>query len=107
MEYMKRQESNTRVDVYFDGEKYVFVNAFHGCVAIARRQGLVEFSSDGYKAHVKFSVEKTKRTISKKTINGAIFQMENRYVSTVVEYEWDEVDRDDLPYSVGVSVERR
>ena len=42
MEYYKTQESNTRIDVYFDGGKYVFVNAFHGLVAIASRQGLVE-----------------------------------------------------------------
>lgn len=68
MEYLKTQEYHTRIDVYFDGEKYVFINAFHGCVAIARREGLVEFTNDGFKAHVKFKVEKTIRTISKKTI---------------------------------------
>lgn len=33
--------------------------------------------------------------------------MESRYMSTVVEYEWDEQDRDDLPYSVSVNVEKR
>lgn len=97
MEYIKKTENNTRVDVYFDGEKYVFINAFHGCVAVARREGLVEFSDDGYMAHVKFKVEKTRCTISKRTIDGAIRKMENRYVSTIVEYEWDEVDRDNLP----------
>lgn len=107
MEYIKRTENNTRVDVYFDGEKYVFINAFHGCVAVARREGIVEFSSDGYMAHVKFKVEKTRCTISKKTIDGAIRKMENRYVSTIVEYEWEEVDRDDLPYAVSVKVEER
>ena len=107
MEYIKRTENNTRVDVYFDGEKYVFINAFHGCVAVARREGLVEFSSDGYMAHVKFKVEKTRCTISKKTIDGAIYKMESRYMSTVVEYEWKEVDRDDLPYAVSVKVEER
>lgn len=52
MEYIKRTENNTRVDVYFDGEKYVFINAFHGCVAVARREGLAEFTNDGYMAHV-------------------------------------------------------
>lgn len=107
MEYIKRTENNTRVDVYFDGEKYVFINAFHGCVAVARREGLVEFSSDGYMAHVKFKVEKTRYTISKKTIDGAIYKMENRYVSTIVEYEWEEVDRDNLSYAVSVKVEER
>lgn len=45
MEYIKRIENNTRVDVYFDGEKYVFINAFHGCVAVARRERLVEFTN--------------------------------------------------------------
>lgn len=60
MEYIKRTENNTRVDVYFDGEKYVFINAFHGCVAVARREGLAEFTNDGYMAHVKFKVEKTR-----------------------------------------------
>lgn len=107
MEYIKRTENNTRVDVYFDGEKYVFINAFHGCVAVARREGLVEFSDDGYMAHVKFKVEKTRCTISKKTIDGAICKMENRHVSTIVEYEWEEVDREDLPYAVSVKVEER
>ena len=107
MEYIKKTENNTRVDVYFDGEKYVFINAFHGCVAVARREGLVEFSDDGYMAHVKFKVEKMRCTISKRTIDGAIRKMENRYVSTIVEYEWDEVDRDDLPYAVSVKVEGR
>lgn len=107
MEYIKRTENNTRVDVYFDGEKYVFINAFHGCVAVARREGLVEFSDDGYMAHVKFKVEKTRCTISKKTIDGAIRKMENRHVSTIVEYEWEEVDREDLPYAVSVKVEER
>lgn len=107
MEYIKKTENNTRVDVYFDGEKYVFINAFHGCVAVARREGLVEFSDDGYMAHVKFKVEKTRCTISKRTIDGAIRKMENRYVSTIVEYEWDEVDRDNLPYAVSVKVEER
>ena len=106
-EYIKRTESNTRVDVYFDGEKYVFVNAFHGCVAIARRQGLVEFTKDGYMAHVKFCVEKTKCTISRNLIDSTIHKMENKYVSTVVEYEWSEIDADCLPYSVSVNVERR
>ncbi len=107
MEYIKTTESNTRVDVYFDGEKYVFINAFHGCVAIAGRQGLVKFTDDGYTAHVKFKVEKTKNTISKETIKSVIRKMENRYMSTVIEYEWDEQDRDDLPYSVSVNVEKR
>lgn len=107
MEYIKRTENNTRVDVYFDGEKYVFINAFHGCVAVARREGLVEFTNDGNGAHVKFKVEKTRCTISKRTIDGAIHKMENRYMSTIVEYEWKEVDRDDLPYAVSVKVEER
>ena len=107
MEYIKRTENNTRVDVYFDGEKYVFINAFHGCVAVARREGLVDFTNDGYMAHVKFKVEKTRCAISKRTIDGAIYKMENRHMSTVVEYEWDEVDRDDLPYAVSVKVEER
>nr|DAI84320.1 MAG TPA: hypothetical protein [Caudoviricetes sp.] len=107
MEYIKRTENNTRVDVYFDGEKYVFINAFHGCVAVARREGLAEFTNDGYMAHVKFKVEKTRCTISKRTIDGAIRKMENRYMSTIVEYEWEEVDRDDLPYAVSVKVEER
>ena len=107
MEYIKRTENNTCVDVYFDGEKYVFINAFHGCVAVARREGLVDFTNDGYMAHVKFKVEKTRCTISKRTIDGAIYKMENRHMSTVVEYEWDEVARDDLPYAVSVKGEER
>ena len=107
MEYIKRTENNTRVDVYFDGEKYVFINAFHGCVAVARREGLAEFTNAGDMATVKFKVEKTRCTISKRTIYGAINKMENRYMSTIVEYEWEEVDRDDLPYAVSVKVEER
>ena len=59
MEYFKTQENHTRIDVYFDGEKYVFINAFHGIVAVARRQGLVDFSQDGYMSHASFEVEKS------------------------------------------------
>lgn len=74
MEYLKTQEYNTRIDVYFDGEKYVFVNAFHGLVAIARRQGLVDFTQDGYMAHVKFIVEKAS-TITKNAITRLIHKL--------------------------------
>ncbi len=106
MEYYKTQESNTRIDVYFDGGKYVFVNAFHGLVAIARRQGLVEYSQDGYMAHVKFEVEKAS-TISKNTITRLLHKQENKYVSTVVECEWNEIERENLPYIASVNLEKR
>ena len=57
--------------------------------------------------HVKFKVEKTRCTISKRTIDDAIHKMESRYMSTIVEYEWEEVDGDNLPYAVSVKVEER
>ena len=103
MEYIKTQEYNTRIDVYFDGEKYVFINAFHGLVAIARRQGRTEFLPDGYKAHIKFKVEKAS-TISKDTITRTICKQEDRYVSAVVECEWHVVECENLPYYVSVNL---
>ena len=106
MEYVKTQEYNTRIDVYFDGEKYVFINAFHGVVAVARRQGLVDFTSDGYMAHVKFQIEKA-TTISKNAITRVIHKQESKFVSTVVESEWIEVERESLPYFVSVNLEKR
>lgn len=106
MEYYKTQESNTRIDVYFDGGKYVFVNAFHGLVAIARRQGLVEYSQDGYMAHVKFQIEKSS-TIERSTIIRLIHKQENKYVSTVMDIEWTDVEQESLPYIVTVNLEKR
>ena len=106
MEYIKTQENSTRIDVYFDGEKYVFINAFHGLVAIARRQGYTEYLPDGYKAHVKFKVEKAS-TISKNTITRLLYKQEDKYVSTVVECEWNEVECESLPYFVSVNLEKR
>lgn len=106
MEYFKTQENHTRIDVYFDGEKYVFINAFHGIVAVARRQGLVDFLQDGYMAHVSFEVEKSS-TINRSTITRLIHRQESKYVSAVVECEWNEVECESLPYFVGVSLEKR
>lgn len=106
MEYIKTQEYHTRVDVYFDGEKYVFINAFHGLVAIARREGLVDFSTDGYMAHVKFKIEKSE-TIEKITITRVIEKQESKYVSTIVETEWEEIRKESLPYIVSVNLEKR
>lgn len=106
MEYLKTQEYNTRIDVYFDGEKYVFVNAFHGLVAIARRQGLVDFTQDGYMAHVKFVVEKAS-TITKNAITRLIHKQESKFVSAVVGIEWIETTQENLPYFVSVNLEKR
>lgn len=106
MEYFKTQEYHTRIDVYFDGEKYVFINAFHGLVAIARREGLVDFSTDGYMAHVKFKIEKSE-TIEKITITRVIKKQESKYVSTIVETEWEEIRKESLPYIVSVNLEKR
>lgn len=41
MEYIRTKEYDTPIDVYFDGEKYVFINRFHGLVAIARRSKII------------------------------------------------------------------
>lgn len=106
MEYFKTQENHTRIDVYFDGEKYVFINAFHGIVAVARRQGLVGFSQDGYMAQASFEVEKSS-TISRSTITRLIHKQESKYVSTVVNCKWKEVKCESLPYSVSVALEKR
>lgn len=106
MEYIRTKEYNTPIDVYFDGEKYVFINAFHGLVAIARRQGLVEFSDDGYMGHVKFKIEKSS-TISRSTITRVIGKQESKYVSTVVETEWEEITKENLPYFVSVNLQKR
>ena len=106
MEYFKTQENHTRIDVYFDGEKYVFINAFHGIVAVARRQGLVGFTQDGHMAHASFEVEKSS-TISRSTITRLIHKQESKFVSAVVDIEWIETTQENLPYFVSVNLEKR
>lgn len=105
MEYIRTQEYNTRIDVFFDGEKYVFVNAFHGCVAIATRTKITEFPEDKVVAF--FFAEKTRETISSTTIRRVIGKSESRYVPTIVNYQWEEVDATSLPVFVSVQINRR
>ena len=107
MEYIKATEQHTRIDVYFDGEKYVFINAFHGLVAIARREGFTEFSSDGMTAYCVFNVEKTKKTIDYRTIEKIICKQESLYVKTCCKFHYKEIEAEDLPYFVGVKLDKR
>ena len=106
MEYIKTSEYHTRIDVYFDGEKYVFVNAFHGLVAIARCEGFTEFSSDGMTTFCVFNVEKTKETISYQTIEKVICKAESRYVKTTCKFHYEEVHAESLRYSVSIKLEK-
>lgn len=108
MEYLNTQEYHTRIDVYFDGEKYVFINAFHGLVAIARRDyNTFSFSGDGARRLVTFHVEKA-RTISNCTIERVINKSESTYMPCDATYIYDNAsDRDSLPYFVGVNLEKR
>lgn len=106
MEYIKASEYKTRIDVYFDGEKYVFVNAFHGLVAIARRdKGFPTFSSDGMTAYYYFRVEKARNTISASTIESVICKHESKYMPTPCKFIYDEKDGLILPYFVSIQLE--
>lgn len=108
MEYIKTQEYHTRIDVYFDGEKYVFINAFHGLVAIARRDyNTSRFSEDNTRYFVTFHVEKAS-TISESTIERIINKGESTYMPCYVTYVYDTIsDRESLPYFVSVNLEKR
>lgn len=108
MEYIKTQEYHTRIDVYFDGEKYVFINAFHGLVAIARRDyNTSRFSEDNTRYFVTFHVEKAS-TISESTIERIINKGESTYMPCYVTYVYDTIsERDSLPYFVSVNLEKR
>lgn len=104
MEYIKASEYNTQIDVYFDGEKYVFINAFHGLVAIARREGVTEFSSDGMAGYCVFQVEKTKETICNGTIERVISKSENKYMRIACKFHYKEINDESLPYCVSVKL---
>lgn len=108
MEYIKTQEYHTRIDVYFDGEKYVFINAFHGLVAIARRDyDTSRFSEDNTRCFVTFHVEKAS-TISDSTIERIINKGESTYMPCDVTYVYDTIsDSDSLPYFVSVNLRKR
>ena len=107
MEYIKTSEYKTRIDVYFDGEKYVFVNAFHGLVAIAiRDKGFPNFSADGMTRYNSFHIEKTKNTISALTIETGVCKKESEYVPVFCKFTYDEVARDNLPYFVSVNLDK-
>ena len=108
MEYIKTQEYHTRIDVYFDGEKYVFINAFHGLVAIARRDyDTSRFSEDNTRYFVTFHVEKAS-TISNSTIECIINKGESTNMPCDVTYIYNNAsDRESLPYFVSVNLEKR
>lgn len=92
--------------MYFDGEKYVFVNAFHGPVAIARRdKGFPNFSSDGMTAYASFRVEKTRNTISALTIERVICKHESKYMPTPCKFIYEEKDGLTLPYFVSIQLD--
>ena len=106
MEYIRTKEYETIIDVYFDGEKYVFVNRFIGLVAVARRKGMPAISDDGNTCYSTFSVEHTD-SICKETIIKVIQKQESQYLPCSVAYEWEKEQRySSLPYSVSVKLER-
>lgn len=107
MEYIRTKEYDTPIDVYFDGEKYVFINRFHGLVAIARRSKMTEFSEGNTKAFTSFTVEAT-NAISKSTITKVVKKSESRFMPCCVAYKWEVTkgDRDSLPYAVSVRLEK-
>lgn len=106
MEYFKTSEYYTRIDVYFDGEKYVFINAFLGIVAIARRD-YIDFTRDENPPHSTFNVEKTKRTVSNQTIEKLIKKQESRYVKVLCKFHYKEVEEESLPYFISVKLDKR
>lgn len=107
MEYIRTKEHDTPIDVYFDGEKYVFINRFFGLVAIARRSKMIEFSEDNTEACTSFTVEAT-NAISKSTITKLVKKSENRFMPCCVAYKWNVTTdgRDSLPYAVSVRLEK-
>lgn len=106
MEYIRTKEYETTIDVYFDGEKYVFINRFIGLVAVARRKGIPAISNDGNTAYSTFTVEYTDG-INKETVIKVIQKQESQYLPCSVAYEWKEEQKySSLPYSVSVNLER-
>lgn len=106
MEYIRTKEYETTIDVYFDGEKYVFINRFIGLVAVARRKGMPAISDDGNTCYSTFTVEYTD-SICKETIIKVIQKQESQYLPCSVAYEWQEENKySSLPYSVSVKLER-
>lgn len=107
MEYIRTKEHDTPIDVYFDGEKYVFINRFFGLVAIARRSKMIEFSEDNTEASTSFTVEAT-NAISKSTITKLVKKSENRFMPCCVAYKWNVTTdgRNSLPYAVSVRLEK-
>ena len=107
MEYIRTKEYETTIDVYFDGEKYVFINRFIGLVAVARRKGMSTISNDGNTAYSTFTVEHTDG-INKETVIKVIQKKESQYLPCSVAYEWQEEQKySSLPYSVSVKLEER
>ena len=106
MEYIRTKEYETTIDVYFDGEKYVFINRFIGLVAVARRKGMPVISDDGNTCYSTFSVEYADG-INKETVIKVIQKQEIQYLPCSVAYEWHEEKKySSLPYSVSVKLER-
>ena len=106
MEYIRTKEYETTIDVYFDGEKYVFVNRFIGLVAVARRKGMPAISDDGNICYSTFTVEYADG-INKETVINVIQKHESQYLPCSVAYEWQEEKKySSLPYSVSVKLER-
>lgn len=106
MEYIRAKEYETTIDIYFDGEKYVFINRFIGLVAVARRKGMPAISDDGNTCYSTFTVEYADG-INKETVINVIQKHESQYLPCSVAYEWQEEQKySSLPYSVSVKLER-
>lgn len=106
MKYIRTKEYETTIDVYFDGEKYVFINRFIGLVAVARRKVMPAISDDGNTCYSTFTVEYADG-INKETVIKVIQKQESQYFPCSVAYEWQEEKKySSLPYSVSVKLER-
>ena len=106
MDYIRTKEYETTIDVYFDGEKYVFINRFIGLVAVACRKGMPAISDDGNTCYSTFTVEYADG-INKETVINVIQKQESQYLPCSVAYEWQEEQKySSLPYSVSVKLER-
>ena len=106
MDYIRTKEYETTIDVYFDGEKYVFINRFIGLVAVARRKGTPAISDDGNTCYSTFTVEYADG-INKETVIKVRQKQESQYLPCSVAYEWQEEQKySSLPYSVSVKLER-
>lgn len=107
MEFIKTKNGyNNEMTVVFDGD-YYFIEAFHGLVAVARRQR----TDDPHVLDEHFKVELT-AAISETKIKRVINARESHYIEVHPTYEFEYrkyrdtgvICTDSLPYAINISL---